>query len=101
MSEDEVVGFLYHMAGPQAGDIVKLYEGRNTIGTSEECNLRLVDPSVSAKHASMRCEDETNTLRDLDSQTGTFVNGDEIITHELTENDVIDVGDTKLKFKTL
>ena len=46
-------------------------------------------------------EQDPNTLRDLDSQTGTFVNGDEIITHELTENDVIDVGDTKLKFKTL
>lgn len=97
----EVIGFLYHMEGPAAGEITKLYAGRNTLGMSQECNLRLEDQAVSAKHASLRFEDDTYTLRDLDSKNGTFVNGEEVVTRDLVENDVIVVGNTKLKFKML
>jgi pSer/pThr/pTyr-binding forkhead associated (FHA) protein len=99
--DNEVVGFLYHMEGPASGGIDKLLAGRNTLGTSVECSLRLSDPSVSAKHASLRYENDEYVLRDLDSKNGTYVNGEEVVTHKLTENDVIVVGDTKLKFKML
>ncbi len=99
--DSEVVGFLYHMEGPASGDIDKLLEGRNTLVTSVECSLRLSDPSVPAKHASLRYENDEYVLRDLDSKNGTYVNGEEIVTRKLAENDVIVVGDTKLKFKML
>jgi pSer/pThr/pTyr-binding forkhead associated (FHA) protein len=99
--DNDVVGFLYHMEGPASGEIAKLLEGRNTLGTSLECSLQLSDPSVSAKHASLRYENDEYVLRDLDSKNGTYVNGEEVVTHKLTENDVIVVGDTKLKFKML
>lgn len=97
----EVAGFLYIMEGSQKGEIVKLYSGRNTIGTSTECSIVLQDSEVSAKHASLRYEENTCQLRDLDSQNGTFVNGKEIVRAELQENDIISVGNTKLKLKTL
>ena len=99
--ERETVGFVYFMDGAQQGQIVKLYAGRNSLGTSEECNLVLEGESISAKHASVRYEDERYLLRDLDSRDGTFVNGKEIASYELEENDVIGVGDAKLKFKKL
>ncbi len=101
MEDKDVVGFLYQMEGAASGEIDKLFVGRNTLGTSVECSLRLLDPSVSAKHASLRYENDEYVLRDLDSKNGTYVNGEEIVTHKLTENDVIVVGDTKLKFKML
>lgn len=99
--EQEVVGFVYFMTGPQSGQIAKVYAGRNSLGTSGECSLVLEGESISAKHASIRYEDERYLLRDLDSRNGTFVNGEEIAAHDLEENDVIVVGDAKLKFKKL
>ena len=99
--EHEVVGFLYVTSGSRVGDILKIYSGRNTIGTSDECSVQFDDPEVSAKHASLRFEDDVYLLRDLDSINGTFVNGKEIVTHELKENEVIVIGQTHLKLKWL
>ena len=100
-AEQQVIGFFYVMDGAQKGEVFKLYEGRNTIGTSPDCSIILDDPGVSAKHASLRHEDDTYLLRDLDSQNGTFVDGEEIVTVELRENEIILTGNTKLKFKML
>lgn len=98
----EIVGFLYVQSGPGlAGEIIKLASGRNTLGTSDECRIILQDPGVSAKHASLRFEDDHYWLHDLDSQSGTYVNGEEVVKHQLQENDVIVLGDTKMKFKAL
>ena len=99
----DVVGFLYVMEGQQKGLIVKLYIGRNTLGTSSECNIILDDPAVSAKHASIRIEDggEVYQIRDLDSQNGTYVQGENIVRAELQENDEVIMGQTKMKFKML
>ena len=99
--ENIIVGFLYVMEGARFGEIIKLYEGRNTIGTSDECSIQFDDPEISAKHASLRFEDDVYRLRDLDSKNGTYVNGEEVVLRELAENEVIIVGGTKLKFKML
>jgi pSer/pThr/pTyr-binding forkhead associated (FHA) protein len=98
----DIIGFLFVMEGNDKGEIIKLFSGRNTLGTSLECSIILNDPGVSAKHASIRYgEDEEYVIRDLDSKNGTFVNGEEVITGKLQENDVILIGDSKLKFKML
>ena len=98
----DIIGFLFVMEGNDKGEIIKLFSGRNTLGTSPECRIILNDPGVSAKHASIRYgEDEDYVIRDLDSKNGTFVNGEEVITGKLQENDVILIGDSKLKFKML
>jgi len=98
----DIIGFLFVMEGKDRGEVIKLFAGRNTLGTSSECSIILNDPGVSAKHASIRYgEDEEYVIRDLDSKNGTFVNGEEVITGRLQENDVILIGDSKLKFKML
>ena len=98
----DIIGFLFVMEGNDKGEIIKLFSGRNTLGTSPECSIILNDPGVSAKHASIRYgEDEDYVIRDLDSKNGTFVNGEEVVTGKLQENDVILIGDSKLKFKML
>jgi phosphoserine phosphatase RsbU/P len=99
----DVVGFLYIMEGTEKGRIIKLYMGRNTVGTSSDCQIILDDPAVSAKHASIRIEDggETYQIRDLDSQNGTYVQGENIVRTEMQENDEVVMGQTKMKFKML
>ena len=96
-----IIGFLFVMEGPGAGEIIKLTSGRNTIGTSNECDVKLAEESSSAQHASLRYENHIYTLKDLDSNNGTFVNGNNIVPHNLAENDVIHVGSVKMKFKIL
>ena len=43
----------------------------------------------------------TNNIQNSTNNNGTFVNGNNIVTHNLAENDVIHVGSVKMKFKIL
>jgi pSer/pThr/pTyr-binding forkhead associated (FHA) protein len=100
-NQPDVIGFLYVLEGNLSGEIIKLFSERNVIGTSAECTVVLNDSGISAKHASIRYEDEKYIIRDLDSKNGTYVNGEDVVKHELQENDVLLLGDTKLKLKML
>ncbi len=50
-------------------------EGTLLLGRSEECGIRLSDPGVSRRHASLRVAPEGVWIEDLGSQNGVFVNG--------------------------
>jgi len=97
----DIIGFLFVMEGNDKGEIIKLFSGRNTLGTSPECSIILNDPGVSAKHASIRYgEDEDYVIRDLDSKNGTFVNGDLVTERELEPGDEIQLGnDARVTFR--
>lgn len=70
-----------------------------TIGTSDDCNFVLDDPTISRNHC--RIEFDTNGYRieDLDSKNGTFVNGIRIASAYLPNDSVIKVGQTEISFK--
>jgi two-component system, NtrC family, response regulator AtoC len=51
-------------------------DGEVVIGRAETARLRLVDSKVSRRHARVVMSDGEATLVDLDSQNGTFLNGD-------------------------
>jgi hypothetical protein len=59
---------VFHL--PHRGDV--------TVGRSTSADLRLEDVSVSRRHARLLCTDGAADLVDLDSQNGTFVNGDRL-----------------------
>ena len=70
-----------------------------TIGRSDECDLVVADLHVSRKHAELiRTDDGTYEIRDLDSNNGTFVNGDAVEHTPLTAGDVVSVGNTLYRF---
>jgi hypothetical protein len=98
-----VVGWLVAMNGEQTGEDFRLHEGQNTIGAAADCPISLKDATVTARHASVRCENGRFFLTDLDSTNGTYLNDakDRIIREELKDNDVIRIGDISLKFKCL
>ena len=62
------------------------------VGRSKYCNLRLVDSRISRKHCLLTVSKHALRVRDLDSSTGTFVNGLRVQTAELTDGDTLTIG---------
>src|SRR5207248_2474427 len=56
---------------------------------------------VSRVHAQVEVDDDRVVISDLDSDTGTFVNGQRVTSHELRHGDIVQVGDTQLCFQSV
>ncbi|HHW57241.1 MAG TPA: FHA domain-containing protein [Clostridia bacterium] len=70
-----------------------------TIGRSDECDIVIESPYVSAKHAIIRKKGRKFYIQDLNSTNGTFVNGKRIKgIAKIRNNDIITLGDMDLKF---
>ncbi len=68
---------------------------------SASCNLiRVQEAGVSAQHCRIAVENGRFILTDLDSSTGTFVNGMPVKQRELDSGDQIAVGDSVFLFQT-
>jgi pSer/pThr/pTyr-binding forkhead associated (FHA) protein len=87
--------------GGLQGEDFHLHEGRNIIGSSPPCEIRLQDEGVEDRHASIRFSSNQWILTDLDSENGTFLNGKRIYRHELKDGDKIIIGKSLLRVKTL
>lgn len=85
--------------GPNAGMVVSL-DGtgptRTLVGQSPVCALRLSDPEVSRRHASLMVTDTHLELRDLGSTNGTTVNGVLVREACLRGGEAIRIGGTVL-----
>jgi pSer/pThr/pTyr-binding forkhead associated (FHA) protein len=69
-----------------------------TIGRHDDNDIVLAGPTVSARHAILRCEPVGVVLEDEGSLNGTFVNGQLIQQHLLEAGDQIQVGPHLLVF---
>lgn len=58
----------------------------------------LGDTNVALRHAAVTRDDEHHVIRDLDSPSGTFVDGHRISTHHLADGQCIRVGKTELLY---
>lgn len=63
------------LTGPQAGQIVELKMGKNLIGRSPQCDIKLVSPGVSKEHTEISIFKEKIVITDLRSSNGTYLNG--------------------------
>jgi hypothetical protein len=97
----DLVGWVVALNGTNKGDDYRIYDGKNVLGTSADCDVVITDPYLSAKHCTIRHENGTYTLIDLDSTNGTFVNQKKVTKMELIDNDTIRFGRTDFKFKAL
>jgi hypothetical protein len=98
-----VVGWFVALNGQQKGEDFRLREGQNTVGSDSSCDIVITDSTISAKHASLRYKEGKFILTDLDSTNGSYLNGndDSIAREEIKDNDVVRLGDVRLKFKCL
>ncbi len=69
-----------------------------TIGSDSANKIVLNDDTVSERHARIEKRAQGFTLRDLQSKTGTFVNGSRVIEAILNEKDQISFGDCSFFF---
>ncbi|MCS6822416.1 MAG: FHA domain-containing protein [Microscillaceae bacterium] len=99
--ERKLVGWLVSFTLDEYGKDFRLYEGRNTIGSSYECDIQIDDPAVSAKHLTILYRMGHFKFKDELSTNGTFIN--DIFEEEgtLKDGDMIRIGDTVFKFRSI
>lgn len=69
------------------------------IGKDESCTLQLTGDEISERHARIEVRPESGVfIRDLRSQTGTFVNGARVLEAELQDGDLIQIGNEQMTF---
>ena len=77
-------GFLFSISKGVVGEYWPLRQGKNTIGSSPNCDVFLPEATVSEEHASITIrilEKQGKTiasLKDTDSTNGTKINGDDV-----------------------
>lgn len=77
-------GFLYSISRGVVGEFWPLRQGKNTIGSSADCDVCLPESTVSEEHASITIrilEKQGKTiasLKDTESTNGTRINGDDV-----------------------
>ncbi len=71
------------------------------IGKGDAADIRLNDDSLSRIHVSIRKKGDNFFLTDLDTDSGTKVNGNDTDRAELNDGDLIEIGQTTIKFKLL
>jgi pSer/pThr/pTyr-binding forkhead associated (FHA) protein len=101
LKERPFLGWLAIIEGLLRGEAFHLHEGRNRIGSSPLCDIRIPDEGVQDQHLSIRIFPHLWVLTDLDSETGTFLNGKKIYRNELKDGDKIKIGDVLLQIKIL
>jgi hypothetical protein len=74
-------------------------QGTLILGRAPGCQVRLVDPFASARHARLVAGPEGVVLEDLGSTNGTFLHGRRLSGPvRLREGDVFEVGDVAFRF---
>jgi serine/threonine protein kinase len=90
---------LYVVAGPDKGRVFELVPGEAlVVGRSQTTQTHLADPRVSRVHCEIQVDADGATVVDSNSAAGTFVNGQRVGQRQLRSGDVIQVGDTQLRF---
>ena len=97
-----VVGWLVPLNGAQAYQTLRLRSSGTKIGTAPPADLVINDGFMSTEHCKINCSPQGYTLVDGGSTNGCYVNDRKIVDrHELVDNDLITLGKTNFKFKSI
>ncbi|MBO6556197.1 MAG: FHA domain-containing protein [Pseudomonadales bacterium] len=72
--------------GPEKGQVIPVVE-RIEIGRALDCDISILEPGLSRKHAELEPVGDKLTLRDLGSVNGTWVNAEKVDEVELKDGD--------------
>jgi hypothetical protein len=96
-----IVGWIVPLTGANQYQTFKLLFGVTKIGTGMDCNIVVQDQFMSHYHCEIICSPMGFTLKDGGSTNGTLVNDRRVASHELVDNDMITMGKTNFKFKSI
>jgi hypothetical protein len=96
-----VVGWLVPLNGQQAYQTFRLRSGGTKIGTAPPADIVVNDGFMSTHHCDIHCSPMGFSLVDPGSTNGCYVNDKRVQKHDLVDNDMITLGKTNFKFKSI
>jgi dipeptidyl aminopeptidase/acylaminoacyl peptidase len=85
-------------SGPFAGRIVALPSQMVSVGRAPDNDVVVGDPATSGHHGRIEVRNGSFWISDLGSTNGTLVNGEPVIEKELTDGDMIAIGQNTMRF---
>ena len=85
-------------SGPFAGRIVALPSQMVTVGRAPDNDVVVGDPATSGHHGRIETRNGVFWISDLGSTNGTLVNGEPVIEKELSDGDMIAIGQNTMRF---
>lgn len=93
--------YLVFLSGPRVGQQLPITSAAYSIGRRGGNNLQLQGNNVSREHARILLRNGQYYLQDLNSQSGTFINGMQIqAAHPLVDGEQIRIGRTNIQFRS-
>jgi hypothetical protein len=96
-----VVGWLVPLNGSNAFQTFRLRSSGTKIGTAPPADIVVNDGFMSTEHCQIMCSPQGFTLVDNSSRNGCYVNDKRVNNHELVDNDLVTLGKTNFKFKSI
>jgi hypothetical protein len=96
-----VVGWLVPLNGAAQFQTFKLQQGSTKIGTAQPSHIVVNDGFMSTEHCQIVCSPQGFQLQDNKSTNGCYVNDRRVDRHDLVDNDMITLGKTNFKFKSI
>jgi hypothetical protein len=84
--------------GPFAGRIVALPSQMVSIGRAPDNDVVVGDPATSGHHGRIEVRAGSFWISDLGSTNGTMVNGEPVIEKQLSDGDLVAVGQNTMRF---
>ena len=85
-------------SGPFAGRIVALPSQMVSIGRAPDNDVVVGDPATSGHHGRIEVRAGSFWISDLGSTNGTLVNGEPVLEKQLSDNDMIAIGQNTVRF---
>jgi dipeptidyl aminopeptidase/acylaminoacyl peptidase len=84
--------------GPFAGRVVALPSEMVTVGRAPDNDVVVSDPATSGRHGRIEVRAGAFWISDLGSTNGTLVNGEPVIEKQLSDGDLIAIGQNTMRF---
>lgn len=97
----KIVGWLVTFSNDENGQDYKIYVGKNKIGSAPGSDIVINDSSISGEHATILFRENEFLIKDHFSTNGTKINGAIADEGKLQDSDVLMLGNTTFKFKTV
>jgi len=88
------------VGGPDKGRVFPVHPGNNQMGRHQEATYKLSDPRVSRYHCEIVAEGGKVVVKDAGGSGGVLINGKKITEHTLENGDLLQVGETLMKYQT-
>ena len=84
--------------GPFTGRIIALPNQMVTLGRAPDNDVVVADPATSGRHGRIEVRAGAFWISDLGSTNGTLVNGEPVIDKQLSDGDLIAIGQNTIRF---